>query len=143
MSNSAKRYRNFCFTVNNYTDSQIKGLDNYNCNYLVYGLEIGKLGTPHIQGYIEFTHPKTISAFNKGLIAKKAVSGLIVNHAMGHLKQASGYCKKGESPDRCDMTPGNEYYFDNPGKNYKGNEFGIISQQGLRTDIKECIDVDF
>ena len=134
MSNSAKRYRNFCFTINNYTDSQISGLNNYTCNYLVYGLEIGELGTPHIQGYIEFTNPKTISAFNKSINCKKNKVWANCEPRRGKPKEASGYCKKGTRD-----AENYSVFFDNPSPDWNGKEFGIISAQGERTDLKEMV----
>lgn len=59
-SRSKLGYR-FCFTLNNYTESETKGLlDHFNTKHIKYiiGYEKGEQGTPHLQGYIE--SPKRI-----------------------------------------------------------------------------------
>lgn len=48
--NSNKRA--YCFTINNYTDSDIDGLMDLPVDYLLFSFEEGKEGTPHIQGYV-------------------------------------------------------------------------------------------
>ena len=62
------RTRNVCFTLNNYTTADIdKGVEfgTNKCTYLVYGEEIGELGTPHLQGYLELNDPMSFSALQK------------------------------------------------------------------------------
>ena len=88
------RSRGWCFTINNWTDVDCRKLaeffdDNPNCTYLVYGKEVGKQGTPHLQGYLHCKHAR---------------AGLAVRHAIGdrgHWEAAKGspqanraYCSK-------------------------------------------------
>lgn len=49
--------RNWCFTLNNYTDDELSHFrsvlsDSQVVRYAVFGLEVGESGTPHLQGYI-------------------------------------------------------------------------------------------
>jgi len=111
MSNS--RSRNYVFTLNNYTDIEELSLrslsDNDHVRYVVFGREKGQAGTPHLQGYIEFSTPRSLSA-------AKAFPGLARAHfavRRGTSRQASDYCKK--DGDFC--------------------EYGTLSVQGKRTDI--------
>jgi len=105
------RVRAFCFTINNFNEGELKNLDKVDCKYLIYGIERGELGTPHIQGYVEFKSGKTISAVSK-------LNGFERAHIEVRKrtpKEASDYCKK------------------------EGNfkERGKISEQGKRTDLQD------
>ena len=61
------RARAWCFTINNYTIEEINACDEIECNYIIYGDEIGDTGTPHLQGYIEFENAKTLTSVRKSL----------------------------------------------------------------------------
>lgn len=136
--------RNYCFTINNYTQDIIDNLNKYYnegcCNFLVYGLEIGEKGTPHVQGYVEFANQKTMSAFNKNIGCKKGGNWADCRQRLGTPKEAAGYCKKGSLPSRRGQDIGNEHYFDNPSNDWDGKQFGFIASQGSRTDLKEITD---
>lgn len=60
------RHRNWCFTVNNYSDAyvdRLKGLaSNSACKYLGFAKEVGASGTPHLQGLVVFVNAKTMQA---------------------------------------------------------------------------------
>lgn len=64
-----KRGRGYTFTWNNYTEQDVKYVDNIPCVYMIYGKEIGKKGTPHLQGYIKFktlkSHSQVVKLFKK------------------------------------------------------------------------------
>jgi len=59
------KYRNFTFTFNNYPSTAL--VDEVPCKYIVYGKEVGKEGTPHLQGTITFQSQRPISAVIKDL----------------------------------------------------------------------------
>lgn len=80
--------KNWLFTVNNYTPEDISLFEEFPCNYLIFGKEIGEKGTPHLQGYVQ-------------LLSKKRLTGLKKIHATAHWEAARGtaqenitYCSK-------------------------------------------------
>lgn len=51
-----KQWRNAVFVLNNYTEEEEQRLrERLPYQYLLYGYEVGESGTPHLQGYVEFT----------------------------------------------------------------------------------------
>lgn len=65
--------RNWCFTLNNYTDKEILAIKE-NCElnkyvFLCFGYELSETGTPHLQGYIELRNPR----FGTGLKKDKGL----------------------------------------------------------------------
>jgi len=60
--NHTAKYRAWTFTVNNYTPEQEQHIQTNvtrEARYLIYGREIGKEGTPHLQGYVYFHTQRT------------------------------------------------------------------------------------
>lgn len=105
------------FTWNNYTDENVdycKSLYPAQCEYIVFGYEIGECGTPHLQGFMRMKsqmYLKTVTKLMKGC------------HVMPVRKtpeKAAEYCRK------------------------DGNfeEFGSLkkSEQGKRNDIESFIE---
>lgn len=101
------RSRNYCFTLNNYSDDHVNEIASWDCKYVVFGKEEGKEGTPHLQGYVEFKNAKTLKSLKK---LNKAIHW---EARKGTAKQAADYCKK----DGDFM------------------EHGTMSAQGKRTDL--------
>lgn len=89
---SGKGVRNYCFTVNNYSEedeSQCYAMAwEWNIKYIVVGREYGELGTPHLQGLVCFKDAKTLSA------VKKLFPTAHFEEMRGTFEQASDYCKK-------------------------------------------------
>lgn len=67
-NNRAKRW---CFTLNNYTTEEEHNIQQIDCEYLIYGHEVGENGTPHLQGYITFSTRKSFNTM-KRLIGDRA-----------------------------------------------------------------------
>lgn len=113
---STKRLRNFVFTLNNYTEDDLKAVAAFaqeKCSYLIYGRETGESKeTPHLQGYAELTKQTT---FN---VVKKRLKRCHIEKRKGRASQAADYCKK-------------EGDF---------KEFGTISRPGKRSDLHDFKD---
>lgn len=94
MSNVKKPNRWYCFTINNYTECDIKQLKSLcdNVSYLCYGFEKGeKENTPHIQGYLELPNPQRFSWI------KKRLPRAHIEVKKGSRTQAREYCFKEDS----------------------------------------------
>nr|QKV51293.1 putative replication associated protein [Crucivirus sp.] len=57
------RHRTYVFTINNYTDDMIELLQKIKCKCMQFGKEVApSTGTKHLQGWIQFSDAKTLSA---------------------------------------------------------------------------------
>lgn len=90
------RAKHWCFTLNNYTDNDIDRLNGLklmepriddSISYMVYGKEVGKEGTPHLQGFVSFLQRKRISQLKK-IIGKAHFT------VARYIEQSIAYCKK-------------------------------------------------
>lgn len=85
------RQRDWCFTINNYTDEDICSVAcmSTDAKYLVCGFEVGEQGVPHMQGYVYFENKKSLKQlkeYNSRAHYEKRRAPLI--------KKAIDYCKK-------------------------------------------------
>jgi len=80
--------RNFCFTINNYTEQDVQNILCTECKYVCFGKEIGESGTPHLQGYICFQNARHFNAL------KKVHATAHWEVAKGLPSQAKAYCQK-------------------------------------------------
>jgi len=60
-----KIHKSWTFTINNYTDDDVKLLNDLECKYMIFGKEIGKEETPHLQGCVILHKPGRLSAMKK------------------------------------------------------------------------------
>lgn len=106
--------RGFCFTINNYDDSDLidclyiekSGI----CRYIVVGFELGETRTPHIQGYVYFDN-----AISFDSIKNKLPRAHIEKQKAKDNSKAALYCKKD-----------GDFY-----------EWGQLPEQGKRSDLKD------
>lgn len=91
----AQRIRNFCFTINNYEDTDIGDFLEF-CkiggHYGIVGKEVGKEGTKHLQGFVHLKNAKTFEAARKSL--QKINGGTHIEIARGTIGQNIDYCSK-------------------------------------------------
>jgi len=80
----------WCFTINNPRRRDYKRVQSWQYNYLVYQLELGEQGTPHIQGFVQFTTKQRLKAL------KKVHRTAHWEPRRGSAYQAAHYCKKPE-----------------------------------------------
>lgn len=89
--------RNWCFTINNYTDEDIERMEDLGLQigttlkYLVVGREVGEEGTPHLQALIQFNKKLRLNQV-KSYVGARAHCEIM----RGTSTQASMYCKKDE-----------------------------------------------
>lgn len=92
MKDRMSKARNYCFTINNYTDADEEALKSWVTDllaaYVVYGKEVGESGTPHLQGYAEFNKQFRLTEL------KKLHATAHWEERKGTREQAVNYCKK-------------------------------------------------
>lgn len=90
------KYRNFCITLNNWTQGELADLLSYNFQFLILAEEVGpECGTPHLQGYAELDKQMRLSGIKK-------IPGLARAHIeprRGTQEEAITYCKKPDTPE--------------------------------------------
>jgi hypothetical protein len=132
------------FTINN-PECETLEFAEHAMVYLVYGIEVGKQGTKHIQGYVQFTKKRKLETARKLILytdkeeavfkgkkrtlvkMKNKVAKCHMEMQKGTAEQASTYCKK-------------DGKFIEVGK--IDNEIGPkISRQGFRSDLQGLMDM--
>ncbi len=83
------QYRNYVFTLNNYTTVQVEIIKTLKVKYLIFGYEVGSNGTPHLQGYVELMKRKTLKSIKKFMGCNPHIE-----KRKGTAKQAIDYCMK-------------------------------------------------
>jgi len=107
------KMRNICFTINNPIE-MIEPSEWEGCTYCVYQMELGDNGTPHFQGYAEFSGARTLAWYKKIPDLERAH----IEQRKGSGAQAANYCMKTEGR------------VDGP------YEYGEMKEQGKRTDLE-------
>jgi len=128
ISGSCKLY-DYCFTLNNPTDSMKRYLHEFaeQTVYLVYQHEIGESGTRHLQGFFRFKSRRSHQAICKEF-AKSPARGIYLARRKGTVEQAIEYCTREAKRDK---SSGSEIV-----------EFGSKPVgSGSRTDIRSCVNL--
>lgn len=119
----------WCWTLNNYSEEEEKHLvgivGTQRVTYVCWGQEIASTGTPHLQGYIEFSSRVRQRTVKRAL----GTNRVHVEEAHGTPQENRQYCFK--------IRDGDE-------PNEVIHEFGEISQgrqQGRRTDMEAIRDL--
>lgn len=107
----APQARSWTFTLNNPGARPV--FDESKMKYMIYQLEQGESGTPHLQGYISFLTPRNLSQ------NQKLIPGAHFEIAKGSAEQNKAYCSK---EPRLEDTV----------------EYGEI-QQGKRNDLEAVV----
>jgi len=84
------RSRNWCFTLNNYVPEDVEALSEMfkeSATYAVIGKEVGKEGTPHLQGTVVWKNARTFKT-------TKASLGRAHVEETKFLQESIEYCKK-------------------------------------------------
>lgn len=84
---STMRNRNWCYTLNNYTEEEVTVLKSIDSTYHILGYEVGEKGTPHVQATIRFKNKKTLKQVKK-LIPRAHLE--VVKDMVASIE----YCKK-------------------------------------------------
>lgn len=82
------RSYSWVFTTNNFTELDISRTNATECLYLIYGVETGESGTPHLQGYVRF---KSQVRFNT---VRELFPTSHIEIAKGDTKSNQSYCSK-------------------------------------------------
>lgn len=120
-----RRARHTCWTLNNWSQDELEIVRSYANNeprYMCWSQEVGDEGTPHLQGYVAWDNPRSLTKF------KEAISHRLhyEPHTRGTAQQNRNYClgmveKKG--------------FKQNP----TFEEVGELPEQGERTDWKNAL----
>lgn len=86
------QYINYCFTLNNYTENEIRDLEiniKQYCKKAIVGKEVGEEGTPHLQGQLTFKKKTRITEIKK-------LAGFERTHIekTNNIKASEKYCQK-------------------------------------------------
>lgn len=87
--------RNYCFTVNNWTEEDQIYLRDIKAPVrgITWGREVGESGTPHLQGYVEFFRPMRITGIKK---LGGPFATMWLGARRGSREQAIEYARKGD-----------------------------------------------
>lgn len=125
--------KNWCFTLNNYTEEQYQELLNYDCTYIVIGKEIApETGTPHLQGFITFNKPQRLSACRKIVQAHWTPS-------RGTAEQNKDYCSKSDNYEERGEIPMNR----KRQAEHQREHFAAVIQSAINGTIKDDHPVEY
>jgi len=114
-------HRDWLFTINNPTEKDAGLIHSWMdraATYIACQVEVGELGTRHVQGYVEFNQPITLSRLRNGYHARAHWEA-----RRGSQAKAISYCTKTESRAGEPLI------------------LGVPKEQGKRNDLLEVYDM--
>lgn len=121
-ASAGDKSEDWCFTLNNYKPAEVKKLEEYKCEYMIFGYEIAPTtGTKHLQGFMQFKNNKLFTTI------KKDFKRIWLARREGSPIQARNYCYYADYPAN---TLPNDKLFE------KG-ELIPRDKQGTRTDLNQ------
>lgn len=135
------RFRHWCFTLNNPTGSECSFLEAMVDNkslcvrYIIFQLERGEEGTPHYQGYVEFTDRMSMSKIHLILGFER----IAMYYRRGSREQARDYCKKEDT--RIEMWKEFGLWIKSRGQSHILERMIESAQNGVSLD--NALDSDF
>lgn len=123
--------KHWCFTVNNYTQAELLPHDD-DYVYMVIGYEVGKDGTPHLQGYVCMKKTRTLPAMKK--IMPRAHLELM----KGTPEQAAEYCKKDGKFDEKGTFPVYRNKDTNSATKKRNADYALAVELAKRQKLYEC-----
>ena len=123
---SQPRSKHWCFTLNNYTETDIDRLSQLRNTpevYLIYGKEVGESGTPHLQGFVSFPSRKRLNQVISVLGQCHCSIARYITQSIQYCKKEGDYTEFGTAPTgrggRTDLAKFKEYVKANKGKNIR------------------------
>jgi len=94
--------RCFPFTINNYTEDDIKSIEalqTHNVKYYIYAKETGESGTPHLQCFVQFVNPRSLKSVSKLLPrAHIEVMEREAHHNVAYCRKENDFIEYGVAP---------------------------------------------
>lgn len=111
--------RAWCFTLNNYSPSDVDRLSNLDLSstgvrYLIFGREVSQSGTPHLQGFVSFQSKKRLGGVKTIIGDAHCAPSRSVQGSIDYCKKDGHFTELGECP---------------------------VSKQGERNDLKKIQDL--
>lgn len=122
------RHQDWVFTFNNPGKLDVKRMKKLledEATYAVFQGEVGKNGTPHLQGFFQLPKPGKMFKTLMNLFKKARLTGIHLEVRRGTVKQADEYPKKDET------------YAPQVAERWSFGEINYRDQQGKRSDIAE------
>jgi len=107
MSNATRgpRARNWCFTLNNYTDEKLTELSAIDVKdpqgdveYIIFGKEVGESGTPHLQGFVVFKKRKRMTECITTIGQAHWSTTRMVENSIKYCKKEGDFIELGSAP---------------------------------------------
>jgi len=98
----ANKSRTYCFTLNNYTESDIdyyqQLVQTGNAKYIIIGKEVGEEGTPHLQGFVSFASRRHFNAVKDLFPRAHLEKAMSLNAAIEYCKKDGNFVEWGDAP---------------------------------------------